>query len=58
MKDNDWENIAEATLASVGVVQGLFVRFLDENNGDRDIALALTQITWEGIMHSAQKIEE
>ena len=45
----NWDALAEATLSTVGVVQGLYMRFLDENR-DEEIALRLTEIAWNGIM--------
>lgn len=53
----DIKGLTEATLASVGVVQGLYQQFLKENKGDKDVALSLTQITWFGIMQSARRAD-
>ena len=51
----DFKELAEATIAISGLIQGFFMRYLDENDGDVDIALALTSITWEGIVNSQSK---
>ena len=53
MTNKEWNDIAEATLASVGVIQSLYSRFLEENDGNEHIALRLTEITWNGIMSGA-----
>lgn len=51
----DAKGLYEATMASVGVVQGLYQQFLKENKGDKDIALTLTHITWSGIMERTSR---
>ena len=54
MTDKQIKALADGTMASVGMVQGMFKRFLEENKGDAEIALRLTQITWDGLMISAR----
>lgn len=51
----NFEELAKATLAVVGCVQGLYMRFLEENNNDKEMALRLTQIAWYGIMRTAKQ---
>lgn len=50
----DVKALYEATMTSVGIVQGLYQSFLNENNNDKEIALALTQTTWYGLMKSVR----
>lgn len=50
----DTKALCEATMASVGIVQGLYQSFLKENDGDKDIALRLTQTTWYGLMKTVK----
>ena len=56
--NKQWNDLAEATLASVGVMQSAYERFLNENDNNENIALRLTQITWEGIMKAGQANKE
>ena len=46
----DFKGLYEATIASAGIVQGLYDTFSKENKGDQETALRLTEITWNGLM--------
>lgn len=50
----DWDALALSTMASVGIVQGLYKKFLEENNQNTELALKLTEITWRGLMSSVR----
>ena len=58
MSKNDMENLANATMMSVGIIQGAYMKFLEENNGDRDVAIRLTKIAWDGLMLSVRTNNE
>lgn len=58
MTKNDMENLANATMMSVGIIQGAYMKFLEENNGDRDVAIRLTKIAWDGLMLSVRTNNE
>ena len=51
----DWDALALSTLASAGIVQGLYKKFLEENMQDVELALKLTDITWQGIMTTVRE---
>lgn len=53
MTKKEMENLANATMMSVGIIQGAYNRFLEEN-GDHDIAIRLTKIAWDGLMLSVR----
>lgn len=50
MNEETLKAIADAIMMSVGIIQGAYDRFLDENDGDVEVALRLTDITWHGLM--------
>ena len=52
MTDKQMHELAESTMSIVGIVQGLYMSFLKENDGDSNVALALTDIAWNGLMGS------
>lgn len=54
MTNKQIKDLADGTMASVGMVQGMFSRFLDENEGDVELALRLTNIAWDGLMLSVR----
>ena len=53
--DMDWDALALSTLASVGIVQGLYKKFLEENMQDVELALKLTDITWRGLLTTVRE---
>lgn len=50
MTDKDIREMTDAVMMSVGIIQGAYQRFLQENDGEIGIALELTRILWDGIM--------
>lgn len=52
------EDFTNATLMSVGIIQGAYMKFMEENKGDKEVALRLTQIAWDGIMLSVRTDNE
>lgn len=51
----DFKSLYEATMATVGCVQGLYMRFMEENDNNENLALKLTEIAWYGLMKGAKK---
>lgn len=53
----DFKGLYEATIASSGIVQGLYETYRKENKDDNETALRLTEITWNGIMLASRPEE-
>ena len=49
MTSRQMRELAESTMSVVGIIQGFYKSFLKENDGDKDVALALTEIAWNGL---------
>lgn len=58
MTKKQMEDLANATMMSVGIIQGVYTQFLGENDGDRDVAIRLTKIAWDGLMLSVRTNNE